>query len=64
MIRDNIFRKHDVIYHAANEESLHSCDSVELTIKIIFDELTNDIETLQNFALISVTHCTYPASTV
>ena len=45
LIKDDIIRKHDVTYHAANEESMHSCGSVELTVKIICDALTNNRET-------------------
>ncbi len=59
MISDDIIRKHDVTYHAANEEPMHSCGSVELTVKRICDALTNDRETLRSFALISAIHDIY-----
>ena len=45
-ISDDIIRKPDVTYHAANGKLMHSCGPVELTVKIIFDELTNNIDTL------------------
>jgi hypothetical protein len=44
MISDDIIRKHDVTYHAANGKLMHFCGPVELTVKIIFDELTNNID--------------------
>ena len=58
MISDDISRKPDVTYHAANGKLMHFCGPVELTVKIIFDELTNNIDTSRSFTVISATHYT------
>ncbi len=48
LVSESIIRKHDITYHVANGSPMHSCGSVELTVQIIFDDLTNDNETLIN----------------
>jgi hypothetical protein len=48
IVSDSLIRKYDIIYHVANVEPIHSCGSVELDVRIVFDDLTNDIENLLN----------------
>ena len=42
---------------------MHSCGSIELTVQIIFDEITNDIETLINLRF-DIVDYTYQISSV
>ena len=48
IVSDSQIRKHDITYNVANGQPMHSCGSVELDVRIIFDDLTNDIENLLN----------------
>jgi len=48
IVSDSLIRKHDITYNVANGEPMHSCGSVELDVRIVFDDLTNDIEHLLN----------------
>jgi hypothetical protein len=44
LVEEDRIRKHDITYHVANREPMHSSGSIELDVKIIFDEVTKDIE--------------------
>jgi hypothetical protein len=48
IVRDSLVRRHDITYNVANGEPMHSCGSIELDVRIVFDDLTNDIENLLN----------------
>ena len=38
IVSDSLIRKHDITYNVAKGEPMHSCGSVELDVRIVFDK--------------------------